>query len=171
PCTGSDPLTMAATLDKDCSRRLALAAGLQLPGGSTIGPDHDPRSIELSFPSIVKPAWEGSSKGLRGNCLGHDVAQLTSMAELLRRDYRQPLIAEEFIDGDEITVGILGNSPPKVLGVCRVLPREPVDQFIYSLEYKRDVNLVIYESPARISAEARAAVEVDALRAFRAFGC
>lgn len=171
PCTGSDPLTMAATLDKDIGRRLAAAAGLRLPRGVVINPTDDPAHVDLPFPTIVKPAWEGSSKGLRGNCLVHSSSELAAMVESLRRDYRQPLLAEEFIDGHEITVGILGNEKPRVLGVCRVRPREHVDQFIYNLEYKRDVNLVVYESPAPLPKETLAVVQKDALTAYRAFGC
>ena len=63
--------------------------------------------------------------------------------------YRQPVSVEEFIAGDEVTVGVIGNISPRVLGIMRILPRRKVDYFVYSLEVKRDyLNLVEYESPA-----------------------
>src|ERR1700751_5744621 len=66
PFTGSDPLTMAVTLDKDCTRRLVHAAGVKVPQGVLLEPSA-PLSESLRdlkhFPVIVKPAWEGSSKG------------------------------------------------------------------------------------------------------------
>ena len=71
PCTGSDPLTLAVTLDKDCAKRLVAAEGVAVAPGFVIGADDDPREItsRLSFPAIAKPAWEGSSKGIRKKCL------------------------------------------------------------------------------------------------------
>src|SRR5213078_934841 len=74
PYSGSDPLTLAVTLDKDCAKRLVQSAGLAVPRGVLV---HSPKSRVqspiadpgLSFPLIVKPAWEGSSKGIRRHCL------------------------------------------------------------------------------------------------------
>src|SRR5215469_8408553 len=72
PYTGSDPLTLAVTLDKDCAKRLVGASSLQLvPWGATVHPRDDvaAKTMFLPFPVIVKPAWEGSSKGIRGACI------------------------------------------------------------------------------------------------------
>src|SRR5437763_1028538 len=73
----------------------------------------------LTYPAIVKPAWEGSSKGIRGTALVASAAELLAAVAGQQRDYRQPLLAEEFIDGDELTVGIVGD---RILGVMRVIP-------------------------------------------------
>src|SRR5207237_146318 len=117
-----------------------------------------------SWPKIVKPAWEGSSKGIRNKCLVDDPAALEEVVESLRRDHRQPVLVEEFIDGDELTVGVVGNGPPRIVGIMRVLPRQATGRFIYSLEIKRDwERLVRYECPALLSAEATRAVEHAAL--------
>src|SRR5436853_2228817 len=78
PYTGSDPLTMAVTLDKDCAKRLVQSAGVAVPhgyvvpardaptGGATAGVLSDVKhwleEVAPQFPLIVKPAWEGSSK-------------------------------------------------------------------------------------------------------------
>src|SRR5262245_65911901 len=61
PHTGSDPLTLAVTLDKDCAKRLAASAGVAVPRGVVIAPGENPAQIangKLRFPLIVKPAWE-----------------------------------------------------------------------------------------------------------------
>jgi len=70
PYTGSDPLTLAVTLDKDCAKRLVQSAGVTVPRWTMWAPDDDLSGItsrrHLAFaPVIVKPAWEGSSKGSR----------------------------------------------------------------------------------------------------------
>src|SRR5499427_746415 len=68
PYTGSDPLTLAATLDKDCAKRLVASAGVSVPAGVVIDPAEADAALgtrysvlgTLTFPVIVKPAWEGS---------------------------------------------------------------------------------------------------------------
>ena len=173
PYTGSDPMTLAVTLDKDCAKRLVQAAGVAVPGGVVVD---DPRSSRLEarlvFPLIVKPAWEGSRKGIRTNCLVSQAEDLASAILALQQDHCQPVLVEEFIEGDELTVGVFGNDPPEILGVMRVLPREPMPRFIYSLEVKRDfVRQVQYECPAQISPAGLRAVGQAALTVCRALGC
>lgn len=176
PYTGSDPLTLAATLDKDCAKRLVAADGVAVPFGLIIRPEDNPADIllphALPFPLILKPAWEGSSKGIRDKCLVHDLESLFDVLESLRGDYRQPILVEEFIAGDEITAGVLGNAPPQILGIMRVLPNEPTDRFVYSLEVKRDFRRQVrYECPAPLPPAVSAAVRAATLKTFRALGC
>src|SRR3954469_10031852 len=71
PFTGSDPFTMAVTLDKDCAKTLVAAAGVPVPASHALAADAPADSIptkKLRFPLVVKPAWEGSSKGIRARC-------------------------------------------------------------------------------------------------------
>jgi D-alanine-D-alanine ligase len=173
PFTGSDPLTMAVTLDKDCARRLVQSAGVLVPRGRAWHPGDDLRdATSLPYPCIVKPAWEGSSKGIRGKCVVDRPAELVSAVQALWRDQRQPILAEEFIQGEELTVGVIGNDPPAPVGVMRVLPLRPTERFVYSLEVKRDYERqVSYECPARLPAAQLRAVEEAALLAYRALGC
>jgi D-alanine-D-alanine ligase len=58
---------------------------------------------------------------------------------------------EEFIPGEEITVGMIGNDPPQIVGIMRVVPKTRQPHFVYSLEVKRNWReLVSYECPARL---------------------
>jgi D-alanine-D-alanine ligase len=172
PYSGSDPLTLAATLDKDCAKRLVASAGVRVPRGLVLTPGDPVGPGDLPFPLLVKPAWEGSSKGIRGKCLVRSPGELQEAVASLRRDHRQPILAEEFIDGDELTVGVVGNDSPEVIGVMRVLPNRADGPFIYSLEVKRDYRRQVhYECPARLPAAATAAVERAALAAWRVLGC
>jgi D-alanine-D-alanine ligase len=176
PYTGSDPLTLAATLDKDCAKRLVASAGVAVPSSVTVDPKG--KSIdqfalgELQFPVIVKPAWEGSSKGIRQACLVDQPESVADAINGLLADYSQPVLIEEYIAGDELTVGILGNDPPSVLGVMRVMPRRPCDRFVYSVEVKRDFRRQVnYECPPNLPAGVCSAVEAAALRCFGVLGC
>lgn len=173
PYSGSDPLTMAVTLDKDCAKRLVASAGLPVPESALIAPNEGPnRALTLPYPVVVKPAWEGSSKGIRHRCFVRSPAELPDVLEGLRREHRQPILVEEYISGDELTVGILGNDAPAILGVMRVAPKAPTEHFIYSLEIKRDYQrLVKYECPAPLTEQTTHVVRVAALTAFQALGC
>ena len=184
PYTGSDPLALAVALDKDVCRRLAEAAGLTVPKGLALSfppgeydgdfAEFPPAVAEagLSYPVIAKPVCEGSSKGVRSKSLIHTAAEFGPTVLGLWNDYRQPVLVEEFIAGDEVTVGITGNDPPQPLGVMRVLPKQPAEHFVYSLEVKRDyANRVDYEVPARLGPGVSEAVAADALTVFAALGC
>src|SRR5204863_5929548 len=125
-------------------------------------------SAALTFPVIVKPAWEGSSKGIRNKCLVESRDRLRDMIAGLLRDYEQPILVEEYIQGDELTVGVLGNDSPQIIGIMRVIPNQPAEHFVYSLEVKRDFRRQVrYEVPASIGAAATAAVEKATLTAYR----
>jgi D-alanine-D-alanine ligase len=176
PHTGSDPLTLAATLDKDCAKRLVESAGVHVPRWEVYESAEDLRHLrakdELPYTAIVKPAWEGSSKGIRGKCVVDDGASCAAAVESLLRDQRQPVMVEEYVEGDELTVGVIGNDPPCVIGVMRVLPQQVNGRFVYSLEVKRDwQNQVRYECPARLAPARLHAVERAALQAYRVLGC
>jgi D-alanine-D-alanine ligase len=175
PYTGSDPLTLAVTLDKDCAKRLVQAHGIAVPKGVMVYSEDALGAAVQSqhcFPVIVKPAWEGSSKGIRAHCVVDNPGRLVAVVESLRRDHRQPILIEEFIDGDELTVGIIGNDPPQVLGTMRVLPQQKEERFVYDLEVKRDFRRrVRYETPALLTATQSSDVERAALHAYHALGC
>jgi D-alanine-D-alanine ligase len=181
PYTGSDPLTLAATLDKDVAKRLVRCSSerVRVPYGILIHPNVDPHeaigSEGFPFPAIAKPAWEGSSKGIRDTCLIHRPDDLGPIIEAMRRDYGQPVLLEEYIEGDELTVGVLGNANPKAVGTMRIVPRQTTEQFIYSLEIKRDwQRLVRYEGPAVLEQSVPglcAFVEKVAVDIFRDLGC
>src|SRR5262249_27164036 len=164
PYTGPDPFTAAVTLDKHAAKALVLAAGVKAPAGATCESNHDLEAITSSrtfpYPCIVKPAWEGSSKGVRGKCIVDTPAELADFVRSHWRAYRQPMIVEEYIAGDELTVGVIGNAPPQAIGTLHVVPQQKEERFIYSLEVKRDwQRRVRYECPPKLSPREVKAVE------------
>jgi D-alanine-D-alanine ligase len=177
PYTGSDPLTLAVTLDKDCAKKLVAAEGVAVARDVVIHPMdvlRTPYSVlgTLNVPVIVKPAWEGSSKGICGKSVVDRIVDLPAIIEEMRRDYRQPILIEEYIEGDELTVGVVGNDPPEIIGIMRVVPRVPNDRFVYGLDIKRDYKrLVEYECPAPLSAKDEGAVRDATMKTWKALGC
>jgi D-alanine-D-alanine ligase len=175
PYTGSDPQCLAICLDKPLTKKLAASTGVATPKWQVITNHSQLDEINLKdfcFPVFIKPAFEGSSKGIRVRSRIENAREANETALALLERYQQPVMIEEFIAGDEITVGVVGNSPPKILGIMRILPREKNDYFVYSLEVKRDwERLVDYECPARLEATVLERISDSSLKAFQAFGC
>ncbi len=175
PYTGSDPQCLAICLDKPLTKKLVALEGVVTPRWLVVNSEEDLNTASLTdipFPAMVKPAGEGSSKGIRATSLVHDVAGAEAEARRLLGTYRQPVMVEEFIAGDEVTVGMVGNHPPRVIGMMRVLPKKKNEPFVYSLEVKRDyINLVDYESPVRLPEAVIQRLEAASLKVFRTLGC
>ena len=175
PFTGSDPQCLAICLDKPISKKLAITFGVSTPKWLTVNNKAELYQAawdEMLFPAIVKPAFEGSSKGIRLTSLTTNVKEAQDEASRILESYRQPVMIEEFIDGDEVTVGIVGNSSPRIVGMMRILPRKKDVPFVYSLEVKRDyVNLVDYECPARLEQGILDRISAASFNVFKGLGC
>jgi len=174
PYTGPDPLAAALTLDKISAKHVASYSGVATPSYIVIKLDEEINLKATRFPAILKPAWEGSSKGIRLSSKIQNILDMESELKRLKKDYNgEPIIAEHFIEGKEITVAVIGNSEPKLFGMMEIRPkRGRTEDFIYSLEVKRDyLRRVEYQCPPDISPYVRGRLEKAALTLFKAFGC
>ena len=175
PYSGSDPQCLTICLDKPLTKRLVALAGVSTPTWRLINDRQDLNEINgchRLFPAIIKPAYEGSSKGIRLTSLVEDAEQANEVIECLLDRYHQPAMIERVILGDEVTVGIMGNSPARVLGVMRILPRQRNDCFLYTLDVKRNyLELVDYECPAGLEEKVLQRIQIASLKAFEALGC
>ena len=175
PYSGSDPQCLAICLDKPLTKRLVASEGVSTPTWHIINDrqelDETSRRRFL-FPAIIKPAYEGSSKGIRLTSLVEDAGQANEVIECLLDKYHQPAMMERVILGDEVTVGIIGNSPTKVLAIMRILPKQRSAYFLYTLDVKRNyLELVDYECPAALEEKVLQRIQTASLRAFKALGC
>ena len=175
PYSGSDPECLSICLDKPLTKKLVAWEGVSTPTWRIINDRQELDQINRCrslFPAIIKPAYEGSSKGIRLTSLVEDAKQANEVIECLLDKYHQPAMMERVIIGDEVTVGIIGNSPPKVLGVMRVLPKQRNDYFLYTVEVKRNyLELVDYECPAGLEEKVLQRIQTASLKAFEALGC
>ncbi len=183
PYTGSDALTLAVSLDKDVAKRLVDSGGnVLVPGGSAFGPGTDEEVFRiiisqlLNAPDsrvILKPSFEGSSKGVRGRCLATTVDEAWETYRDLSATYLQDIVIEKFVAGDEVTVGLIGNgSNVEVIGAMRIRPKVADPLFVYSLEVKRDwQRRVEYESPAQLPPDVERSLFDAARRSYELLGC
>lgn len=174
PYTGSSPLCLSVCLDKALTKTLLKASSIRTPEWQIVKNKQELEDIcwdSLNFPIVVKLAFEGSSKGIRANSFAANPNDAMATATYLLSEYGQPVILEEYIGGEEITVGITGN-PAKVLGVMRIIPRTKDSRFLYSIEVKRNYkNLVDYECPAQLGKEIIEKIESVSLKIFNTLEC
>jgi D-alanine-D-alanine ligase len=175
PYSGSDPLCLAVSLEKPLTKKLVSLSGVATPRWQVVTDTRQLKEVEWSqfpLPAFAKPAHEGSSKGIRITSRLENSQQIVEAVTELLTYYRQPVMVEEFINGEEVTVGLVGNSPPKVVGIMRVVPRKKTDCFVYSLEVKRDwESLLTYECPALLGKGVLQDIADSSLKAFEALGC
>lgn len=158
PCSGAPPLAIGLTLDKALAKMVAQANGI--PTAPFFVAPEATRSAPLEFPVFAKPAAEGSSMGITASSRCETPKELDAAIERLSK--YGPVLVEEYLPGDEYTVGLIDG---EVLGVMQVVPRTREEHFIYSLEVKRDyLNRVEY----RLAADEE--VERVAREVWRAFG-
>jgi D-alanine-D-alanine ligase len=173
PYVGSDPLTLSVTLDKPVAKKLVASDGFSTPAFRVFRSPGEFDGLPFPFPVIVKPAFEGSSKGVRLSSRATTEPQAREMIRFVTETYRQEALVEAFVPGAEVTVGVLGNDPPRVVGMMEVAPKTvPPSEFVYSLEVKRDwQNRVTYRVPPALPPPVLAEVGRCALGAYRALGC
>ena len=104
PYTGSGPLGHSIALDKVVTKDLLMHAGIPTP--NYIVMRESTKDVPLQFPLVVKPRHESTSYGLR---LVKNRSELEMAVEAVAAEYRQDALVEEYIEGREICVGLLGN--------------------------------------------------------------
>ena len=161
PCTGSGVLGTALAMDKIRSKQVWLSLGLATPGYVRLAPGDDVHSAArtLGLPVIVKPSCEGSSVGV--SRVFND-ADLDAAVELAAR-YPGEMLMEQLIEGQELTVGILGE---QALPSIRIVPAG--EYYDYHAKYVADDTQ--YLCPG-LQGEDEAEIRRLALAAFHAIGC
>ena len=161
PCTGSGVLGTALAMDKIRSKQVWLSLGLPTPGYIRLakGDDVHAAARSLGLPVIVKPSCEGSSVGV--SRVFND-ADLDAAVELAAR-YPGEMLMEQLIEGQELTVGILGE---QALPSIRIVPAG--EYYDYHAKYVAEDTQ--YLCPG-LDGEAETEIRKLALQAFHAIGC
>ncbi|MBC8520737.1 MAG: D-alanine--D-alanine ligase [Methanomicrobia archaeon] len=182
PYTGSGVLTLGLCLNKARTKEILRYYGIPTPDFQVLKSKDDKLDpgLELKFPLIVKLLHEGSQMGLSRDSIVCSEEDLRDRTAYLMYEYGEPVIVEEFLDGREFTVGILGNEEPIVLPIIETLfedgqktrlftPDEPILPFI-----PKDIVINPEHSsvcPADIDEDLKKEIEETALDAYRALDC
>ena len=160
--TGSGVLASALAMDKLRTKRIWQAEGLPTAPYAVLTRESDLKAVarHLGTPLFVKPASEGSSVGMTKVKRAADLEEAFALAV----NYDPVVIAEKFVDGPELTVGILGE---QVLPIIRIeTPRE-----FYDYEAKYIADDTRYLIPSGLPKAKEAQLQALCLKAFQALGC
>jgi len=109
PYTGSKVLTLALALDKPMTKRILTYHDLPTPQFQVFERADEPLSPDMIFPMFAKPSREGTGIGVTADSIIMNEEQLRDRVQSLIDRYKQPVLVEQYIEGREITVGLVGN--------------------------------------------------------------
>lgn len=172
PYIGSDASCLALKLDKAAAKKIWKVKGIPTANFQIIKELEELTNLKLDFPIIVKPIHEGTSKGIFNDSLVENKKALYKIVKRVLKEYNQPAIIEEYIDGREFTVTIIGNKEPyEILPPVEIsfesLP--PGAKPFCSYEVKTiwdDPNSTV--CPADITPEQEKKLKMTALQAYKA---
>jgi D-alanine-D-alanine ligase len=125
PYTGSGPQGILRACDKALSKHLIRSCGFSVPNFVSLEPGDRPEPGQIAFPAIVKPRFEGGSAGITRGARVETDKQLGSRVTWIHRTFGEAAVAEEFIEGREVSVGVFGNEDPIAFPMReRVFPRK-----------------------------------------------
>jgi len=121
---------------------------------------------------IVKPRFEGSSKGLSESSRVENIEQLKKQADYIISTYKQPALVEEFISGQEFTVAIIGNENPEIMPIVQIKidGRLQLNDKFYTFA-RITSNRLEYICPARIPQDLSKKICDIALKVYNAVEC
>jgi D-alanine-D-alanine ligase len=109
PYTGSKVLALALALDKSMTKRVLTYHDLPTPAFQSFERLDEPLSSDMIFPLFVKPSREGTGMGVSQKSIVNNESELREQVAHIHQRYKQPALVERFIQGREVTVGLVGN--------------------------------------------------------------
>jgi D-alanine-D-alanine ligase len=166
PYTGSGVMASSVGMDKITTKIVWLAHGVPTPKYAVIdtGTDLDAVVADLGLPLIVKPPLEGSTIGITKVTRAEDLKAAVDLAH----QFDKLVLAEQFIQGREFSVPLLGTGPDaRALPIIEIVA--PEGNYDYQNKYFKDDTQ--YHCPAPLDAATTAAIQADVEKAYRTLGC
>jgi D-alanine-D-alanine ligase len=179
PYTGSSPSTLSTCLDKLKSKKLMSFHNIPTPEWDYVFEMDDEIRSDLSYPLIVKPSNADDSFGITNESVVTNEKQLKRQLEKIVMEYKRPALIEEYIEGDEFDICLLGNEDetevlPLIQSVFDKMPKKY--WHIYSSDVREEKNRRILDSikivkPAKISKKLDTLMSEIALDVYNIFDC
>ena len=187
PYTGSDAYTLTLTLDKWLTKTVLKSHGIDTPQARLVTMRDMPEagrtegilggSLSVPIPAIVKPNFEGSSKGISDDSIARDWRSLRGIIPKMLEQYPQGVLVEEFIPGIDVTVPFLeGVGPREAEGVLQPVeyvidPAARSKYNIYDYRLKnRDASKVDVRCPANLPRDVQTRLRTLTKTVVRALG-
>ena len=139
--TGSDYLSLALCLNKGRAKKLLKYHDIPTPTFQVFNSGDESIRKIFRYPLIVKPVHEDASIGIKDDSIVHNEQDLRTRAKFVINEYKQPALAEEYIDGREFNVGILGDEKKEILPISEIvfdLPEGKPRIVNYSAKWKEE---------------------------------
>lgn len=168
PYTHSGPTTHTISLDKSFTKLVLKGAdNVNAPDSHVVDSKKYIIPKNLKFPLIVKPNNEGSSKGVMDKNVVNNKKDLDKRIKLVSEDFTKEVLVEEYIEGREFTVAVMGNADPKVLPVIEqkfdFLPKgmNKIASFELKWIYEDALKNLkdAYDCPAKLNRDLRLEIE------------
>jgi D-alanine-D-alanine ligase len=178
--TGAGPFTLGTCLNKPRAKEILSFNGV--PTAKFFVCDDLKKltadDIDLAYPLIVKPSNEDASVGIDNKSVVNTFQELKERVGYILRKFNEPAIVEEYIDGRELNVGIIGNKKPLILPISEIdfsgLPEEYPKIVTYDAKWMEgtiEYSGTQGKCPAPLPPSAEEKVKEIALRAYRLMGC
>jgi D-alanine-D-alanine ligase len=179
PYTGASALSLGWTADKIRTKETLVHHGLPTPRYSVYDTCHGIRlDATLGLPAIVKPAYEDASNGIDNSSVVWSKTELRNRIRYVSEKFRQPVLVEEYIDGRELHVAIIGNADPTVFPIAEIdfsgMPAELHNIMSYDAKWmpaSEAYTKTTAHCPAGLLRKVEAEVKQVSLRAFRVMDC
>lgn len=163
PYTGAGVKSSRTSFDKNLAKAAFIAAGVPTPRAEIIDVSHGPRLPSFAAPFVVKPPREGSSVGV--NIVRSQDQAAKAMADAAK--YGDDILVEEFVDGMELTIGIVDD---QALPVVHIIPPEGVYDMASKYPWLSGAKGSQYICPADLDEATTRVVQQAALAAHRSLG-
>ncbi|MCL1818012.1 MAG: D-alanine--D-alanine ligase [Spirochaetaceae bacterium] len=167
PYSFSCPLTLALCLHKGMAKRVIRDAGLATPDFAIAEKIQDAEGLSLPYPLFVKPAAEGTGKGINAASRVENPTELHRAAAALLERFRQPVLIETYLPGREFTVGVTGTGEAARSAGCMEIHYAAGEAYSYTNKADYE-NRVSYTPGSGAAAEGAVSL---ALAAYRVLGC
>jgi len=179
PYTGAGPLALGIALNKPKVKEILACHGIKTPPYQVFrAKDKVELDRRLCYPLIVKPSREDASIGIADESVVYNMSELRKRLRYIFYEFDQPALVEQYIDGREVNVAIMGNKRPIVFPISEIDFSGLTDDMhrIVSYDAKWMRGTVAYDGtkgvcPARVSAEEETLLKDIAFRCYRIIGC
>ena len=178
PYTGASAMALANCQSKIFVKRMLNSKGINTPKFFIIKEPKKRYHHKLTFPLMVKPSLEDASVGIENESIVKDNKELKDRIEYILKYFYQPALIEEFIDGRELNVAVLGDKKPRALPISEIdFSKMPDNLYnIVSYQAKWDPHHEAYHKtipkcPARLPKKVENEAKEIALNAFKIMGC
>jgi D-alanine-D-alanine ligase len=163
---------------KGLTKQLLLANNIPTPKYKLLSEPYLSKKHALHYPLIIKPAREDASSGVDKDSVVYNYEELKKRIDESFEYYNPPILVEEFIEGRELHVSILGNEPPEVLPIIEIdfseLPSDYPNIISYDAKWnplEESYHRMHAVCPAKLLKRVEKKVKAAALDAYRITGC